>query len=59
MPFEWVERTASYCDKHRGMVAHDVAQNRLTEAIMALAYELINFGSVRRSGSPGWPVARV
>jgi hypothetical protein len=35
---------ASFCAKHDGMVAHDTAQNKLTEAVMALAYELINFG---------------
>jgi hypothetical protein len=34
----------SFCAKHDGMVAHDTAQNKLTEAVMALAYELINFG---------------
>ena len=41
------------------MIAHDVAQNRLTEAILAVAYELVNFGYVlaRGMGTARWACA--
>jgi len=35
---------SSFCLRHSGMVAEDKTYNNLIQAVMRLAYELVNFG---------------